>query len=101
MSRNIRSLCNATRSNERYVPITGYRRQLDKDKFISQWLGHHRPSPQNDGHDGRQNLPRLSIILISWRREKWGRAPSMKSVRKKHLRKFSIEQMSTHQGKST
>ena len=26
MSRNIRSLCNTTHSNERYVPITGYRR---------------------------------------------------------------------------
>ena len=28
LSCNIRSLCNTTHSNERYVPITGYRRQL-------------------------------------------------------------------------
>ena len=28
MSRNIRSLCNTTLSNERYVPITGYRRHI-------------------------------------------------------------------------
>ena len=29
MSRNIRSLCNTTHSNERFVPITGYRRHTD------------------------------------------------------------------------
>ena len=33
LSRNIRSLCNTTHSNEVYVQITGYRRQLHKDKY--------------------------------------------------------------------
>ena len=32
LSRNIHSLCNAANKNERYVPITGYRRKLHKDK---------------------------------------------------------------------
>ena len=32
LSRNIRSLRNTTHSNERYVPITGYRRHLYKNK---------------------------------------------------------------------
>ena len=41
MSRNIRSLCNTTHSNERYVPITGYRRHnCTKTKYINS-LGHH------------------------------------------------------------
>ena len=33
LSRNIRSLRNTTHSNERYVPITGYRRHLYKNKY--------------------------------------------------------------------
>ena len=33
LSRSIRSLRNTTHSNERYVQITGYRRQLYKDKY--------------------------------------------------------------------
>ena len=33
LSRNIHSLCNTTHSNERYVPIIGYRRQLHKNKY--------------------------------------------------------------------
>ena len=38
---NIRSLRNTTHSNERYVPITGYRRQnYAKTKYINS-LGHH------------------------------------------------------------
>ena len=42
MSRNIRSLCNTTHSNERYVPITGYRRHnYTKTKYINS-LGHHK-----------------------------------------------------------
>ena len=42
MSRNIRSLCNTTHSNERYVPITGYRRHnCTRTKYIDS-LGHHK-----------------------------------------------------------
>ena len=42
MSRNIRSLCNTTHSNERYVPITGYRRHnYTRTKYINS-LGHHK-----------------------------------------------------------
>ena len=33
LSRNIRSLRSTTHSNERYVPTTGYRRHLYKDKY--------------------------------------------------------------------
>ena len=33
LSRNICSLRNVTRSNEQYVPITGYRRHLYKNKY--------------------------------------------------------------------
>ena len=41
-SHNIRSLCNTTHSNERYVPITGYRRQnYTKIKCINS-LDHHK-----------------------------------------------------------
>ena len=41
LSRNIRSLRNTTHSNERYVPITRYRRQnYTKTKYINS-LGHH------------------------------------------------------------
>ena len=41
MSRNIRSLCNTTHSNERYVPITGYRRHnCTRTKYVNS-LGHH------------------------------------------------------------
>ena len=59
-----------------------------RTKYINYWLGHHRPSPQNDGHDGRQSLPRLSIILISRQKEKWCRAPAMNSVKKKPFKKI-------------
>ena len=43
LSRSIRSFYNTTHSNERYVPITGYRRQLLKDKYsITVYsVGHH------------------------------------------------------------
>ena len=42
MSRNIRSLCNTAHSNERYVPITGYRRHnCTRTKYINS-LGHHK-----------------------------------------------------------
>ena len=69
MSRNIRSLCNTTHSNERCVPITGYRRHnCTRTKYINS-LGHHRPSPQNDGYDGRQSPQRLSSIHISRQKE--------------------------------
>ena len=45
MSRNIRSLCNTTHSNERYVLITGYRRHnCTRTKYINS-LGHHRFKP--------------------------------------------------------
>ena len=41
MSRNIRSLRNTTHNNERYVPITGYRRHnYTRTKYINS-LGHH------------------------------------------------------------
>ena len=41
MSRNIRSLCNTTHSNKRYVPITGYRRHnCTRTKYINSH-GHH------------------------------------------------------------
>ena len=41
MSRNIRSLCNTTHTNERYVPITGYRRHnCTRTKNINS-LGHY------------------------------------------------------------
>ena len=41
MSRNIRSLCNTTHSNKRYVPITGYRRHnCTRTKCINSH-GHH------------------------------------------------------------
>ena len=33
LSRDIRSSCNTTHNNKQYVPITGYRRQLHKDKY--------------------------------------------------------------------
>ena len=33
LSRNIRSLRNTTHSNEQYMPISGYRRHLFKDKY--------------------------------------------------------------------
>ena len=47
-SATVRSLCNTTHSNERYVPITGYRRHnYTRTKYINS-LGHYRPSPQND-----------------------------------------------------
>ena len=69
MSRNIRSLRNTTHNNERYVPITGYRRHnCTRTKCINS-LGHHRPSPQNDGYDGRQSPQRLSSIHISRQKE--------------------------------
>ena len=53
LSPDVHSLCNTTHNNKQNAPITGYRRQLHKDKYVNQWLGHHRPSPQNDGHDER------------------------------------------------
>ena len=41
LSRNIRSLRNTIHSNERYVPITGYRRQnYTRTKYINSF-GHH------------------------------------------------------------
>ena len=53
LSCNIRSLCNTTHSNEQYVPITRYRRHIYPRTNIKLYLlGHHRPSPQNDGYDG-------------------------------------------------
>ena len=42
LSRNIRSLCNITHSNERYVPITGYRRQNYPRTKYSYSFGHQR-----------------------------------------------------------
>ena len=82
MSRNIRSLCNTTHSNERYVPITGYRRHnYTKTKYINS-LGHHRPSPQNDGYDGRQSPQRLSSIHISQQKEMRTR---VKTWQKRHV----------------
>ena len=42
LSRNIRSLCNTTHNNGRYLPITGYRRQnYPRTKYINS-LGHRR-----------------------------------------------------------
>ena len=71
LSRNIRSLRNITHSNERHVPITGYRRQnYTRTKYINSF-GHHRPSPQKDGYDGRQNPLRLSSTHISRQKEMW------------------------------
>ena len=82
LSRNIRSLRNTTHSNERYVPITGYRRQnYTKTKYINS-LGHHRPSPQNDGYDGRQSPQRLSSIHISRQKEMWIRVNSKNMTKK-------------------
>ena len=82
MSRNIRSLCNTTHSNERYVPITGYRRHnYTKTKYINS-LGHHRRSPQNDGYDGRQSPQRLSSIHISRQKEMWIRVNSKNMTKK-------------------
>ena len=49
LSRNIRSLRNTTHSNERYVPITGYRRQnYTKTKYMNS-LGHHKLKRITDG----------------------------------------------------
>ena len=82
LSCNIRSLCNTAHSNERYVPITGYRRQnYTKTKYINS-LGHHRPSPQNDGYDGRQSPQRLSSIHISRQKEMWVRVNSKNMTKK-------------------
>ena len=54
MSRNIRSLCNTTHSNEQYVPITGYRiHNYTRAKYVNS-LDLHK-SPQNDEYDGRQS----------------------------------------------
>ena len=65
LSRNIRSLRNIIHSNERYEPITAYHRQnYTRTKYINS-LGHHKPSPQNDGYDGRQSPQRLSSIHIN------------------------------------
>ena len=69
LSRHIRSLRNTAHSNERYVQITGYRRQLLKDKIKLYSLGHQRPSPENDGCDGRQSPQRLSSIHTSPQKE--------------------------------
>ena len=82
MSRNIRSLCNTTHSNERYVPITGYRRHnCTRTKYINS-LDHHRPSPQNNGYDGQQSSQRLSSIHISRQKEMWIRVNSKNMTKK-------------------
>ena len=82
LSRSIRSLCNTTHSNERYVPITGYSRQnYTRTKYINS-VGHHRPSPQNDEYDGRQSPQKLPSIHIS-RQRKCGFKSIPKTCQKK------------------
>ena len=88
MSRNIRSLSNTTHSNERYVPITGYRRHnYTRTKYINS-VGHHRPSPQNDEYDGRQS-PKGCPAYTSVDKKKCG----FNSIQKhdKKTRNFFVE----------
>ena len=59
LSRNIRSLRNTTHNNERYVPITGYRRQIyTRTKYINS-LGHHKviSKKKKDLHPNSVSFP--------------------------------------------
>ena len=63
-SRNIRSLRNTTRSNERYVPITGYRRQLYKDKYIKLCSLTRSPQPHLPEHGQAGGRKRYIITVV-------------------------------------
>ena len=93
MSRNIRSLSNTTNSNERYVPITGYRRHnYTRTKYIN-LLGLHKSKLlfQKMNQESEYQVRPVSFFLVIQKSVKNGAKTSLKKLTSTTLRPTNFE----------
>ena len=93
MSRNIRSLCYTTHSNERYVPITGYRRHnYTRAKYINSLdLHKYKLLFQKMNQESQYQVRSISFFLVIQKSVKNGTKNSLKKLTSTTLRPTNFE----------